>query len=303
VTVRCTLAFILAAALIAGGCSPQPESPAAVAHAEMVRLLDSLAPAANAERQDDVAWYDEENLPEAIQGAAGFFIEAGFVQLARSRWRAADAQGPAGVELDLFDMGSPHGALDVLADIRSPKNVPLDIGDEAQQTDTGLEMRLGRYYVRLTALRNAVSQQDLVLALAEALAKAAPRGPPETTLVSPLPPANLIPHTVTYVAKGFLGRAFLEKVHAASYRVNDQRIQLFIMNAGSPEQARSVLSQWRSVLPPQPLGTVEAVDRMEWDEETVGPVVVVAAGRWLVGAIGDPATTRSRLEQLISRLN
>jgi hypothetical protein len=289
------------AALILVGCTPSSPAGGAGSPASMTSLVDTLA-AAPAERQGDVTTYDAENLHEYVDGMAEYFIEAGFVRLAHSEWKAPGATGPAFVEADLYDMGSAEGALDVLADSRTPTAEYLPIGNEAVRFDGGIELRIGRYYAKLVARKDIQGQRDLVRAMAEALAKAAPAGPSDAALVDPLPASGLLPHSAAYVAKGFLGRDFLQHVLMASYEVQGRRVQLFIINAGTLERAQDLMTQWQQVLPPQPIGAPESSDRLSWTEESVGPVSAARKGQWLFGSIGDPAAARPLLDSLAARL-
>jgi hypothetical protein len=302
--VRRSLAgMILGLTILAAGCSPAASGPDTESNAQMARTLDGLAAAASAERLGDVTWYDAENLHEFVGGLAEYYVEAGFVRVAHSEWRAAGQTGPAYVELDLYDMGSPLGALDVFADGRTVQSLYFDIGREARRTDTGLEMRAGRFFVRLSARKDITGQWDLVRSLAAAVVKDMPQAPADTALLSPLPAAGLVPHTATYQTKGFLGREFLQKVRAATYVSFGKPVQLFAMDAGSPEGAVAVMDEWRGYLPPAPIGESPMnSDRLTWNDPALGAITVTHRGRWVAGAIGDPASGKAALDAIIPRL-
>jgi len=291
----------LAALIVAGCTSSEPASDKA-GRADMVKILDAVQAAVQAKRMDDLAWYDSENLYEYIDGDAARFTDTGFARLVHSEWQAPGAKGNAYVELDLYDMATPLGAIDILCDSRIPETVYLPYGNEAQQGDQGIELRVGRYYVRLVARKDIEGQKEFLKALAAAVTKAAPIGPSDQELVAPLPSANLVPHTASYVAKAYLGREFLGRVREATYEVHGKRVRLFLMDAGRPDDARKVLAEWKESLPPQPIGAQEMPNQISYTEEYVGPVTATCEGKWVTGAIGDPKTGQALLESLKKRL-
>jgi len=263
----------------------------------MTTILQAVATHTPAQRLGDVAWYTPDNLHEYIDGMAPYFTDSGFVRLAHSEWRAAGAATDAYVELDLYDMGSPEGALDILGDLRTPETAYLDIGNDAHRMEDGIECRAGRYYVKIVARRDVAGQQDLLKTLAEAVAAAALQGPTDDHLLAPLPAEDRLPHSAAYTTKGFLGREFLRGVREAAYDVNGKEIRLFVMDAGDLTAAARVLQQWRTSLATAPARD-EGPESFAYEEPYVGHILVLQHGRWMAGAIGDPAAAQEGIETL-----
>jgi hypothetical protein len=296
---RTAIGLGLLAAMLACGCSAAPEGDAS---AQMADVLVAAAKAIPGHRVGEVRWYDADSLHEQLDGAAESYLDSGFIRLAYAQWQAQGATGSAYVEMELYDMGSPSGALDILADDRSIRSEYLNLGDETLRTDAGLEMRAGRYFLRLTARKEISGQQEFVRAVAQAVAQAAPHGPSDARLAAPLPEAGMVPHTVNFVLHGFLGRDFLRGVRLASYDVRGKRIQLFALDAASIEEATHILEQWRAALPPAPIGASVELDRLEWTEPNTGHVIVIRKGLWVAGAIGDADASALLLRTLAAEL-
>jgi hypothetical protein len=290
------------AALIAGGCSSGDSSGTAAPRAAVTQILDAVAAGVPGKRADEVTWYEPENLFEYIDGAAGTYFDAGFVILSHSEWRPTGGKEGAYVELDIYDMGSPLGALDILADGRSPQTRFLDIGNEAQASDEGIDLRVGRYYAKLVARRDVEGQKEFVKAIAAAVAKAAPAGPADDELVTPLPPANMVRHTAAYVTKGFLGREFLGQVREAAYEVQGKRVRMFVLDAGDPGKAKTIITEWKESIPPQPIGAQDLPNTISYTEEYVGAITAQAQGRWVAGVIGEPAVAKPMLASFLKHL-
>jgi hypothetical protein len=292
---------IMLAALAVAGCGSGDSSGAGAGKAEMLRIADAVA-AAGAQRTGDLLWYESENLYEYINGAAAAYTDAGFVRLLHSEWRSAGGKEGAYVELDVYDMGTPLGALDILADARTPQTQYLPLGNEAHQSDDGIDLRVGRYYVKLVARRDIEGQREFLKAIAAAVAKAAPPGPADEKLVEPMPTTNLVPHSVAYTSRNFLGRECLQKVREASYEVQGKRVRLFLMDAGTPEKAKTAITEWKESLPPQPIGASDLPNTMSYNEEYVGAVTAMCHDKWVAGSIGDPAVAQPILNSLLKRL-
>jgi hypothetical protein len=291
--------------LAVAGCKSSTDTSATTgpATAAMNRILDNMAAKAGADRVEEPTWYTPENLSEYLNGPAASYVESGLRGMVHSEWHTSGATGPEYVDVDLYDMGSPLGALEIFANARSPDSQYLAIGNECQQTRTGLELRADRFFVRITARKDIGGQQDLVKSLAEAAAAVAGSGLPDTALISPLPSGKLLPHSARYQTNNYLGRDFLRNVKAATYDQYGKRVDLFVINSPSPEDASILLERWRSILPPPPIGAAIDPNRMEWNEPLVGSMTVARKGRWLAGVIGDSATSRSVLDSFIARLD
>jgi len=230
-------------------------------------------------------------------------VDAGFVRVVHTEWAEPGAKAGAYVEMHVYDMGSPFGALDVLADARTPATVYLEIGDETHQADAGLDLRVGRYYARLVARKDVAGQKEFVKRLATALAKAAPPAPPEDQLLAPLPAVGRLPHSASYTTKGFLNRDGLQGVREAAYSVGGTRVRLFILEAKTADAARAVFAEWRDSLPPQAFAAgQDRPNTFTYTEAYTGPVTAVLKGRFVCGAIGDQAAARPMLDALVNRI-
>ena len=307
---RTLLSVATLAALVLGGCG-ESEAPTPAGDAErqaMVQILRAVEDAGHVPL-GETAWFTSDNLFEYIDGMAPYFTDSGFERLAHSEWRAADAEGDAYVELDLYDMGSAEGALDILCDSRTDNTAYLDVGDEAHDTGIGIEMRAGRYYAKIVPRRDVQRQKAFVRSLAETVARAVPpagrsaaRRDSDAELATPLPSEGILPHTVAYTTKGFLGKAFLNGVREATYETGGKRVRLFVMDAGGAEQAGSVFTKWKASVEAQPMGGEELPHVFACEQEYVGHIFVAHEGRYLAGAIGDTAAARPLLMRLLPRL-
>jgi hypothetical protein len=178
-------AYAAALATLLAGCADtgaDKQAQTEKAREALVWIVQEAASAAKAKPIGETAWYSPETLHEYMDGAAPAYVEAGFVLLAHSEWKAPDRQDDAYVELDVYDMGSAEGAAKVFEGPPEDSTLELTPDTKAYLSETGVEFRVGRFYVKVTARRDAAGQRPFVEELARAVVAAAP---PELIPASP----------------------------------------------------------------------------------------------------------------------
>ncbi len=176
---RTTVALLIGTLAAPAGCGggdqgalpPQDAAQDEAAQAAIVEILQAAQAQTQADRVAEIVWYTPETLHEYLNGMAPRFVDAGFVILAHTEWRNKEEEGAGYVELDLYDMGTPRGALAVFEDPQPEKAVALPGGGAAYAAAGMMEFRAGHYYVRLAARRGAAAQEELLKELAEAVAE------------------------------------------------------------------------------------------------------------------------------------
>jgi len=162
---------VVALACLSAGCGSSEEPASGDGpRAEMRRLLQTAADAANARPAGDVTWYTPDNLYDYIDGQAEEFLDAGFIGLAHGEYKAKGATGEAYVEVDLYRMTSAKATKAVMEPPPPDGRMELAPGVQAYRAETLCEFAAGPYYVRITARLDAEGQADMVDALARSLA-------------------------------------------------------------------------------------------------------------------------------------
>jgi len=162
---------VVALVCFSAGCGSSEEPASGDGpRAEMRRLLQTAADAANARPTGDVTWYTPDNLYDYIDGQAEEFLDAGFIGLAHGEYKAKGATGDAYVEVDLYRMTSAKGTKAVMEPPPPDGRMELAPGVQAYRAETLCEFAAGPYYVRITARLDAEGQADMVDALARSIA-------------------------------------------------------------------------------------------------------------------------------------
>ena len=162
---------VVALACLCAGCGSSEEPASGDGpRAEMRRLLQTAADAANARPAGKVTWYTPDNLYDYIDGQAEEFLDAGFIGLAHGEYKAKGATGEAYVEVDLYRMTSAKATKAVMEPPPPDGRMELAPGVQAYRAETLCEFAAGPYYVRITARLDAEGQADMVDALARSIA-------------------------------------------------------------------------------------------------------------------------------------
>lgn len=302
---RTLIGLALAAAIAVGGCGGTGDSGAAVSpKAALTKILRDVEAAGVAAPVGEVGWYEPDRLFELIDGDAVRFVDAGFVLLAHAEWKPAGAAAAKPyVEMDIYDLATPAGAMDLLCDSRSDGAKFLPLGNEAIGGDDMLELRAGRYYVKLTPRHDPAALKPVMKALAEAVAKAVPAGPSDEKLVAPLPADKMIPHTAAFYSKGYLGRDFLGGVREAAYEAaGGKRVRLFVLDAGAEDKAKALLAEWKESVPAAAAKAQTMPNTVVSTDEFQGTIIITRKDHRLAGTVGDEAAGHALLEAFLKHL-
>jgi hypothetical protein len=187
----------------------------------------------------DVIIYRPANLWKYIDGAADSFLSYDFKILRLREFQKNDVI----VTVDIYDMGSPINAFGIYSTERPDDAKLLTIGTEAVVIPPYSALMLkDRYYVKVMIQQGELNQKDGE----EILKDVAASLPGTTDLPSELkilPKKEMIPGTVKYVAKGYMGLSEINNVVSADYRTtNEKEYRSFVMILPKKEQ---VAETWK----------------------------------------------------------
>jgi hypothetical protein len=181
--------------------------------------------------------YEADNLWEYINGQADFFIDYGFVRVDTAEYRNDQESGS--VVLEVYRMGRPQEAFGIFAAERTRDDRPLEVGAQAYLGANVLGFWQAEHYVKLTTFIEGPEVEQLLVGLAEEISSRIPNpgGTLETLLL--FPEEGRIEASERFIPKNFLGQPYLKSAYRVDYRIDDQPVQLFVVDTGSPEEARS----------------------------------------------------------------
>lgn len=181
--------------------------------------------------------YEADNLWEYINGQADFFIDYGFVRVDTAEYRNEQESGS--VVLEVYRMGRPQEAFGIFAAERTRDDRPLDIGAGAYLGANVLGFWQAEQYVKLTSFDEGPAVEQLLIGLAEETSSRIPSQGNELETLLLFPEEDRVEASERFIPKNFLGQPFLSDAYRVNYENDGQRLQLFVVNTGSSEEARS----------------------------------------------------------------
>jgi hypothetical protein len=219
----------LAAALPGAAASPGQER-------RMGETLAGLVPAVDGWKEgEERRSFFPESLFEYIDGAAESYLSYDFEELLVAQFVKPGTE--ANLTLEIYDMGSVRNAFGIFSAERYPENKPVEVGDLGYAENEALNFVVGRYYVKILSFGLEGDPVTTAMDFASRVAGAVKdkgRLPP---LLAAFPRADLVSQSEKYIKKNFMGHAFLHDGYVATYKIDGQELEAFLVEASSEKEA------------------------------------------------------------------
>jgi len=229
--------LILLAATIAAcgvGDPPQAKHPPSVAPAFELPTGTDLP---GWTRVTDPEHYEAHNLWDYINGQADFFIDYGFVRVDTAEYRPNATS--SSVVLEIYRMGRPVEAFGIFAAERTRDDRSLEIGGDAYLGTNVLGFWQGEHYVKLTSFDEGPEVRQSLIDLAEEIDSRIPGEEIELENLLLFPDEGRVEASERFFPKNFLGQPYLTDAFRVDYVDGEQRLQLFLIDTSSAEDAAS----------------------------------------------------------------
>ena len=192
----------------------------------------------------DSSVYTPDNLWNIIDGAADAYLLYGFVDMHIGEYLNRDS---VDVRAELYKHSSSANAFGIYSQERKPEYNFTDVGTEGYIEDGVLNFLCGTYYVKLTSHTMGARGLTALRSIADAIVTALHQEtgfPPQLAL---FPLEGKIRRSESYIADSYLGYSYFRSAYVAQYD-SAGRVQLFVMDFGSPASARATLKRYSEAL-------------------------------------------------------
>jgi hypothetical protein len=243
--------------------------------------------------------YTPDNLWNIIDGAADAYLLYGFVDLHTGEYMNRDS---VDVRAELYRHSSAANAFGIYSQERKPEYHFIEVGTEGYIEDGVLDFLCGTYYVKLTSHTMGPKGLDALRTVAEALVAHLHQEegfPPQLAL---LPREGKTKRSESYIADSYLGYSYFRSAFVAQYD-SGGKVQLFVMNFGSPFAARTALKRYSETLKSPDMKIEDGTFTLA--DPNNGTVGMLLKGQFLCGVVNcEKATKREgyleSLEKTIS---
>ncbi len=222
-----------------------------------------------------------ESLFEYIDGAAESFLGYDFRELAVAQLAR---QGSAGsLTIEIYNMGEPRNAFGIYGAERYPDSRFIPVGTQGYYEEGSLNFFAGRYYVKLMCYDCGPDAEAELTAIASGIVSraGAPAGFPP--VLAAFPRAGLVANSEKFVLRNYQGLAFLDNGYQASYAVDGQEFECFIIDCRDEAAAQALTARYLDHFRQAGLEIKPAGPGSAFNDKYLHHVFVARAGRFLCG--------------------
>ena len=242
----------------------------------------------------EVEVFNPDNLFDRINGAAPLFLENNFREMTSMEYK----KGADYITIQAYRHATPEDAFGMYSSERSSDLEFLPVGGEAQGDKTNLYFFAGNMYLKMWSNASGDVSKELQV-IGQALAGKIDAGAGYPAVIRLFPEQGKVPYSAAYITSNYIGHEFLRAVYTMKYEKGGQAFQLFVLDGGSPDGVKSVLTQYMAFTKQQDElkeGGLLIKDRYN------GDIPVLWKGRYLVGLYNENGDTIAGTDALLEEL-
>ena len=242
----------------------------------------------------EVEVFNPDNLFDRIKGAAPLFLENNFREMTSMEYK----KGADYITIQAYRHATPEDAFGMYSSERSSDLEFLPVGGEAQGDKANLYFFAGNMYLKMWSNASGDVSKELQ-AIGKALAEKIDAGAGYPPVIRLFPEQGKIPHSAAYITSNYIGHEFLRAVYTMKYEKDGQPFQLFVLDGGSSDGVKDVLTQY--------MAFTKQSDELKEGELLVkdrynGDIPVLWKGRYLVGVYNENGDMIAGTDVLLKEL-
>ncbi len=188
----------------------------------------------------EIEIFNPRNLYERINGAAPLFLENNFREMTSMVYTHGDNY----ITIQAYRHATPTDAFGMYASERSSDMKFFPIGGEAQGDNVSLYTFAGSVYLKIQANNESDEIGETMRKIAKGLTEKIDPQAGYPALFNHFPKEGRVAHSETYMAFNYIGHAFLKNVYTCDYDFYGKKLQGFIIDAKSKDEAENMLKKY-----------------------------------------------------------
>ncbi|OGP74949.1 MAG: hypothetical protein A2V86_17420 [Deltaproteobacteria bacterium RBG_16_49_23] len=189
----------------------------------------------------EIETFIPKNLYEYINGAADLYLMYDFEELKVAEYQN---EKKASVTVDVYRHRTPLHAFGIYSQERLPEANFLDIGIQGYYEKGFLNFLTGPYYLKLSAINTGPEDQEVLVAFAKRTAEnLGPKGS-FPSILSAFPAEGKQKHSEKFIARNFLGYAFLHSSFTADYELQAKKFKLFVIERENRDECKNMIEKY-----------------------------------------------------------
>lgn len=258
------------------------------------RLKSWLPPLDGWTISEEVEVFGPDNLFDRINGAAPLFLENNFREMTSLEYK----KGTEYITLQAYRHATPEDAFGMYSSERSSDLTFLPIGGEAQGDKSNLYFFAGNMYLKIWSNASADVSRELQ-AIGKGLAAKIDAKAAYPAVVRLFPEEGKVPYSAAYITSNYIGHEFLRAVYTMKYEREGQTFQLFVLDGGSPEGVKDVLTHYMAFSKQE---EKPAEGQLLIKDRYNGDIPALWKGRYLLGVYSENGDTVTAADELLHEL-
>jgi hypothetical protein len=236
--------------------------------------------------------YSPDTLYDYIDGGSDLYLKYEFEELQVVEYR----KDKMSVSAEVYRHRDADHAFGIYSQERVPGADFLALGAQGYYENTVCNFIQGGYYVKLSSENTGPDDREILLVFARRLSQELPAQSALPAVLSAFPPEGKKPNSEKFIAKDFLGYAFLHSGFIADYDRSGQKYQLFVISGDSPDDTRAMLGLYLKQLK-QEMNLAEGTYQVK--DPYHGEMALYWKGRYIWGTmkVADPGLRSAYLKQ------
>jgi len=180
-------------------------------------------------------------LYEYINGAADLYLTYDFQELKVAEYVN---EKKSSVMVDVYRHQTPTHAFGIYSQERLSNADFIDIGVQGYYEKNLLNFFSGPYYVKINSFNTGLEDKEILLTFAKKVAENLGEKGTFPSLLISFPSEGKVKNSEKFIAKKFLGYAFLQSAFTADYELPDKKFKLFVIQGNEQKECRDMLQKY-----------------------------------------------------------
>jgi len=189
----------------------------------------------------DIQTFNPNTLYEYIDGGADLYLAYDFEDLKVAEYQNSQK---ASVTVEVYRHRTPTHAFGVYSQERVSGANFIDVGIQGYQEKHALNFLSGNAYVKITTFDTGPEDQTILLTFAKAVAGNLGDKGAFPSILAAFPGEGKIKNSEKFIARKFLGYAFLHSAFSADYDLSGRNFRLFIIEGKDQAECRDMVEKY-----------------------------------------------------------
>jgi hypothetical protein len=189
----------------------------------------------------EIQTFQPENLFDYIDGAADLYLSYDFQELKVAEYQN---QKKASVIVEVYRHRTPTLAFGIYSQERLSDANFLDIGAQGYSEKDILNFVAGNNYVKMNSFKTGPEDQEILLTIAKKVVENLEEKGALPSILSSFPGEGEKKNSEQFIAKKFLGYAFLHSAFTADYELPGKKFKLFVIEGSDQKECRGMIEKY-----------------------------------------------------------